>query len=149
MAPEYPKDAKAAHICGTILLHAVIAKDGTMQQLEYISGPRLLLHSAMEAVRQWRYKPTLLNGQPVEVDTKISVVYTMGKSCDDTTKDSGPEKKSLLIEPAPGRSDARISRARNNSLKLSFSAKHYSPIFACVNWCRRPRELRFSSRPLG
>lgn len=75
--PVYPGIAKQAHISGTVVLHAVIAKDGTMEQLEYVSGPPLLMHSAMDAVRQWRYRPVLLNGETVEVDTTISVVYTL------------------------------------------------------------------------
>jgi TonB family protein len=105
VTPKYPKDAKAAHICGTVLLHAIIAKDGAVQQLEYISGPRLLSKSAMDAVRQWHYRPMLLDGQRIEVDTKISVVYTLGKSCDGSSEDNAPEKKSLLVEPAFGPGD--------------------------------------------
>jgi protein TonB len=49
-----------------------------VQDLQYVSGPPLLMKSAMDAVRQWRYKPTLLNGEPVDVDTTISVVFTLG-----------------------------------------------------------------------
>lgn len=76
--PVYPEIAKTAHIQGTVVLHAIIAKDGTVQELQYISGPPLLMRSAMDAVRQWRYRPTLLNGEPVKVDTTISVVFTLG-----------------------------------------------------------------------
>ncbi len=76
--PIYPEIAKTAHIQGTVLLHAIIAKDGTIQQLQYISGPPLLMRSAMDAVRQWRYRPTMLNGEPVEVETTIQVVFTLG-----------------------------------------------------------------------
>ena len=76
--PVYPAIAKTAHISGTVVLHAIIGKDGTIQDLQYISGPPLLMHAAMDAVRQWRYQPTLLNGEPVEVDTTISVVFTLG-----------------------------------------------------------------------
>jgi protein TonB len=78
VTPQYPAIAKTAHISGTVLLHAIIGKDGTVQDLQYISGPPLLMRSAMDAVRQWRYKPTLLNGDPVDVDTTISVVFTLG-----------------------------------------------------------------------
>jgi protein TonB len=78
VTPVYPPIAKTAHISGTVLLHAIIGKDGTVQDLQYISGPPLLMKSAMDAVRQWRYKPTLLNGEPVDVDTTISVVFTLG-----------------------------------------------------------------------
>jgi protein TonB len=76
--PVYPPIAKTAHISGTVTLHAVIGKDGTVQNLEYVSGPPLLMKSAMDAVKQWRYQPTQLNGDPVEVDTTISVVFTLG-----------------------------------------------------------------------
>jgi protein TonB len=76
--PIYPPIAKTAHVSGTVILHAIIAKDGTVEDLQYISGPGLLMKSAMDAVRMWRYKPTMLNGEPVEVDTTISVVFTLG-----------------------------------------------------------------------
>jgi protein TonB len=75
--PMYPQIAKTAHVQGTVMLHAIIAKDGSVQELQYISGPALLMRSAMDAVRQWKYQPTLLNGEPVEVDTTISVVFTL------------------------------------------------------------------------
>jgi len=78
VTPQYPSIARAAHISGTVVLHAVIAKNGTVQQLKYVSGPALLMASAMNAVREWRYEPTELNGQPVEVDTTIQVVYSLG-----------------------------------------------------------------------
>jgi TonB family protein len=60
--PTYPEIAKTAHIQGTVVLHAIIGKDGTVRELQFISGPPLLMRSAMDAVRQWRYQPTLLNG---------------------------------------------------------------------------------------
>jgi protein TonB len=75
--PIYPPLAKQARISGTVRLHAVIAKDGTVQQLEMVSGHPLLVQSALDAVRQWRYQPTLLNGEPVEVETFIEVVFTL------------------------------------------------------------------------
>jgi protein TonB len=77
VSPVYPQSAKDLHIQGTVLFHVVIAHDGTIQTLEYVSGPPELKDSAMNAVKQWRYKPTLLNGQAVEVDTAIAVVYTL------------------------------------------------------------------------
>ncbi len=78
VTPMYPPIAKTAHISGTVILHAIIGKDGSVQDLQYVSGPPLLMKSALDAVKQWRYKPTLLNGEPVEVDTTISVVFTLG-----------------------------------------------------------------------
>ena len=76
--PAYPSEAKSKHIQGTVVLHAVIGKDGTIGVLNVVSGPPELTKSAMDAVRQWRYSPTLLNGSAVEVDTTISVIFTLG-----------------------------------------------------------------------
>ena len=76
--PSYPAIARAAHVQGTVVLHAIIGKDGTVQQLQLVSGPPLLVNAAMDAVRQWRYQPTELNGEPVDVDTTIQVVFTLG-----------------------------------------------------------------------
>jgi protein TonB len=76
--PIYPQIAKTAHISGTVILHAIIGKDGTVQDLQFVSGPPLLMRSAMDAIKQWRYRPTMLNGEAVEVDTTISVVFTLG-----------------------------------------------------------------------
>jgi protein TonB len=77
--PVYPQIAKTAHISGTVVLHAIIAKDGTIQELQFVSGPPLLMRAAMDAVKQWRYKPTLLNTQPVQVDTTITVIFNLGE----------------------------------------------------------------------
>lgn len=75
--PKYPKSAKENHVSGTIVLDAVVTVDGSVQKLQYISGPPELMRSAMDAVRQWRYRPMKLQGKPVEFETKISVVYTL------------------------------------------------------------------------
>lgn len=75
--PVYPTMAKTAHVSGTVVLHAIIAKDGTVQQVSFISGPALLMSSALNAVKQWTYEPTYLNGEAVEVDTTVSVVYSL------------------------------------------------------------------------
>jgi TonB family protein len=89
VAPAYPPLAKTAHISGTVMLHALIAKDGTIEQLQVVSGPPLLLKSAMDAVQQWEYRPTLVNGDPVRVDTTISVVYTLGEKNPNNAGGSG------------------------------------------------------------
>jgi len=77
--PVYPPDAKAARVQGVVHLSAVIAQDGTMKSLEVLSGDPLLVPSALEAVRQWVYEPTFLNGNPVEVQTTIDVNYTLSQ----------------------------------------------------------------------
>jgi periplasmic protein TonB len=76
--PQYPAIARTARISGTIVLHAIIAKDGSVQELTYVSGPPLLIKAAMDAVHEWRYRPTLLNGEPVEVETTIDVTFNLG-----------------------------------------------------------------------
>jgi TonB family protein len=75
--PIYPPLAKQMHMEGRVELHAIIATDGTIQSLQVVSGAPLFIQSATEGVRQWRYRPTYLNGQPVEIDTYITVVYTL------------------------------------------------------------------------
>ena len=75
--PAYPPLAKQARIQGTVRFNAVIAKDGTIQNLQVVSGHPLLIPAATEAVRQWIYKPTQLNGEPVEVQTQIDVNFTL------------------------------------------------------------------------
>jgi protein TonB len=75
--PPYPPLAKQARIQGTVRFQAIIGKDGTIQNLQLISGHPLLVPSATEAVKQWVYQPTLLNGEPVEVVTQIDVNFTL------------------------------------------------------------------------
>lgn len=76
--PRYPDDAKLEHIQGTVQLHAIIAKDGSVRNLQLIRGNCFLAQSAMDAVKNWRYSPTLLAGKPVEIDTTIDVVNALG-----------------------------------------------------------------------
>lgn len=76
--PIYPESAKKAAIEGTLVLHALIAKNGSVQEVQYVSGPRELMRAAMDAVKQWRYQPTFVQRHPVEVDSTISVVFTLG-----------------------------------------------------------------------
>ena len=78
-SPEYPPLAKMARIQGTVRLEAVISKDGTIQDLKTLSGHPLLVKSALDAVSRWRYQPTLLNGEPVEVVTEIDVNFTLSE----------------------------------------------------------------------
>ena len=75
--PVYPPLGRQLRHEGRVELHALISTDGTIQSLEVISGDPLFIRSALDAVREWRYRPTILNGQPVEVDTHITVVYTL------------------------------------------------------------------------
>jgi TonB family protein len=76
--PEYPPIAKAAHVSGTVVLQAVIGKDGKIENLHVINGPPMLQQAALDAVKQWMYRPYLLNDEPVEVKTTVNVTFTLG-----------------------------------------------------------------------
>lgn len=75
--PVYPPLARAARVQGDVVLKAIIDKNGDIQDLQLISGHPMLVPGAIAAVKQWRYKPYLLNGQPVEVETTITVIFTL------------------------------------------------------------------------
>ena len=77
ITPVYPPLAKQARIQGVVRFTAIIGKDGTIQNLQLVSGHPLLVEAARQAVSQWQYKPTLLNGEPVEVVTQIDVNFTL------------------------------------------------------------------------
>jgi len=77
--PTYPQLAKSARVSGVVHLAAVISKDGTIQELHSLGGPALLIQAAMDAVKTWIYKPTMLNGEPVQVETTIDVNFTLNQ----------------------------------------------------------------------
>ena len=75
--PAYPRLAIQIHREGRVELRAIISTEGTIESLEVLSGDPCFIQSALSAVRQWRYRPTILNGRPIEVDTHITVIYTL------------------------------------------------------------------------
>jgi periplasmic protein TonB len=75
--PTYPPLAKTARIQGAVVLSAIISKQGTIENLRVVSGHPMLVQSALDAVKQWRYKPYILNGEPVEVETNITVNFNL------------------------------------------------------------------------
>jgi protein TonB len=77
--PTYPQLAKSARVSGVVHLAAIISKDGTIQELHSLGGPALLIQAAMDAVKTWIYKPTMLNGEPVQVETTIDVNFTLNQ----------------------------------------------------------------------
>ena len=77
VVPAYPQPARQLRISGTVHLLGIIAKDGTIQNLQVLSGHPLLRQAALDAVSQWVYRPTVLNGQPVEVEAPIDVIFTL------------------------------------------------------------------------
>jgi len=79
VVPAYPRAAIQTRISGTVQLLGIIAKDGTIQKLQVLSGHPLLRQAAIDAVSQWVYRPTILNGQPVEVEAPIDVIFTLSR----------------------------------------------------------------------
>jgi protein TonB len=77
--PPYPAIAKAAGVGGTVILAATISKTGTIENLRVTSGPAMLQRAALDAVSTWLYRPYLLNGQPVEVETTVDVIFTLNR----------------------------------------------------------------------
>ena len=77
VVPTYPAIALTARISGTVVLAATISKTGTIENLRVVSGPPMLQRAAVDAVEQWRYRPYLLNGEPVAVETTVDVVFNM------------------------------------------------------------------------
>ena len=76
--PIYPPIAKAARVSGTVILQATISKTGSIENLRVVSGNAMLQQAAISAVQNWKYKPYLLNGDPVEVETTVNVVFNLG-----------------------------------------------------------------------
>jgi peptidyl-prolyl cis-trans isomerase A (cyclophilin A) len=74
----YPIDAKRAGVSGTVVLSAIIGRDGTVKELQVVSGPDMLRQAALDSVKLWRYRPYLLNDEPVEVRTTINIIFTLG-----------------------------------------------------------------------
>jgi protein TonB len=73
--PEYPALARSARIQGRVLLRAVISREGTIENLQVLAGHPMLVQAAIDGVRQWRYRPYILNGEPVEVETQVTVNF--------------------------------------------------------------------------
>lgn len=78
VSPVYPPIARAARVSGTVVLQVTISKTGAVQDLHVVSGPAMLQMAAFNAVQQWRYKPYEVNNEPVEVETTISVIFSLG-----------------------------------------------------------------------
>ncbi len=118
--PKYPEAAKKKKIQGTVVITAVIGKDGSVESAKAVSGPKELQDSALDAVRQWKYKPYLLNGEPVAVTTKINVIYSLGK----TPPTSLPNGE---IPPPPSQMHADAAQASSASQGASPSSQNNVP----------------------
>ncbi len=97
--PVYPEIAKKSKVQGMVVLHALISRAGTVERLQVMSGPPMLFSSSLEAVRQWTYKPYLLNGQPTEVETTINVNYSLGDPAPAAEDQDAQEPGSASMSP--------------------------------------------------
>jgi TonB family protein len=79
VVPVYPFEARAKGVQGTVVLHAIIGKDGKIKDLQPVSGDPLLIPAAIDAIAKWEYQPYLLNGMPIEVDTTIAAIFQLGR----------------------------------------------------------------------
>jgi TonB family protein len=77
VTPEYPAEARNKKVSGTVVLHVLLSREGYVARIDFVSGPPELMDASMKAVRQWKYQPTLLNGDPVEVDTTVAVQFNL------------------------------------------------------------------------
>ena len=77
VAPQYPDEARAKHIEGSVILETEISPEGSVEDLKVVSGDPLLAAAATDAVKEWKYKPFLLNGKPVAVETQVTVMFTL------------------------------------------------------------------------
>jgi protein TonB len=75
--PDYPPIARDARVSGTVVIQAKINKEGGIENLQVVSGPPMLQQAALDAVKQWRYRPYLLDGEPVEVLTTVNVFFSL------------------------------------------------------------------------
>jgi len=75
--PAYPLFARQVRVQGLVVLRAVISREGTIENLQVLSGHPMLVQAAVDAVRQWRYRPYVLNGEPVEVETEVKVNFIL------------------------------------------------------------------------
>ena len=96
--PKYSPLAAQAHLTGSVLFHVILAKDGTVTQIDIVSGHPLLVQAALDAVKQWQYEPTLLNGEAVEVDTTVTVNFQLDKK---PSKDGADSNTNSVEAPAP------------------------------------------------
>ena len=93
--PIYPPDAKANRIQGAVVIEVIIGKDGAIQNINSVTGPEILQQSALDAIRQWIYKPYVLNGQPVEVQSTITINYNLGPIDDQNEEDAAIKPRKI------------------------------------------------------
>jgi len=112
--PVYPPLARQTRVSGAVRLHAIIGKDGNILQLEVLSGHPLLVQSALDAVHQWKYRPVSLEGDPVEVDTTIDVIYSLAED----VQEKAPQLMTLAHRPI----DSALREDLVKLMQLSSSA---------------------------
>jgi len=138
VAPAYPPLARQTRIAGTVRLHGIVGKDGRILSLEVVSGHPLLQQAALDAVRQWRYDPTLLQGEPVEVDTTIDVNFALNQA----PPAAPPVEERPLGDPERGADGAPIDPQLRSDILRLFAVTRFQE-----NAVKGGREVFASLRP--
>ena len=132
----YPERAEVEGITGTVVCRVIVSTDGSVKELEYVSGPEVLKQAAMDAVKEWRYKPTMLNGEPVEVDTTVQVIFALNEPDQSGAQPPNPAPPTILIPSVRGLTPTHKHRRRTRMDRSIYQTLHPS-------WCpklagRRP-----------
>lgn len=128
--PVYPPIAKAARVSGTVVLQAVISKAGTIVGLHVISGPAMLQQAAYDAVKTWRYRPYMLGGVPIEVDTTINVIFSLSSA--DAPLKTAPSNSSSSANNAQG--DSHTAEVQGNTPATSSFASFHTGMSEFAAW---------------
>lgn len=128
--PVYPPIAKAARVSGTVVLQAVINKAGAVIGLRFISGPPMLKQAAYDAVKTWRYRPFIYNGEPIEVESTINVIFSLTSS--DTPLKAAPSNSSSSTADAQG--DSHTVEVQGNTPATSSFASFHTGMSEFTAW---------------
>ena len=110
--PVYPPFAKLARITGTVVLQAVIAKDGLLKSIRVVSGPPILQQAAIDAVKQWKYQPYLLGGEPVEVETTLNIGFSLGATTPPQQNQAATQPTAVPVQSNSSSSDPTEPKAQ-------------------------------------
>jgi TonB family protein len=119
IAPVYPAEARRAHIQGTVVLKVEISKSGDVEQIQLVSGHPMLAPAAIDSVKQWKYKPYLLNGEPVDVETRVTVNFTLADTPPAEGVVGDAPGGSLTGEPGGITSNAPLDADRPGTVRVS------------------------------
>lgn len=127
--PVYPERAVVEGITGTVVCRAIVSSDGSVKELEYVSGPQPLRQATMDAMKLWRYEPAALNGEPVEVETTIEHTFSLGQPTQARSDSSAPwaDRGVVPFQPVPNEPYLRVT-SEAQRLKLVHVVQPILPV---------------------